>query len=171
MRFQRVATCAIATCAAIAALSGCASTYPTATPSPTMEETPTPTQTPMPTPTIAFTVKDPVGACRTTATTIEAPSDVEQVCTYRRMILGHTLPNKETYLSRIVPAMKPGDRVSMAGQTWVVTKVVSIRKTDLPDEWDAVAGSDRYLVTCDPSSGYKNGHSLNNLIAVLSPAR
>lgn len=127
-------------------------------------------------PTEAFLdIKDPIGVCLETATTIEPPTDYEELCTYRRMVIGHTLPpGGETYLSRLVPVLQVGSLIRMEDQDWQVSEITSIPKTALPDVMYAEDGPERYLVTCDPESGYTRWsdgimHSNNNLIVTLVP--
>ena len=120
-------------------------------------------------------IKDPIGVCLETATTIEPPTDYEELCTYRRMVVGHTLPpGEETYLSRLLPVLLEGSLVRMEGQEWRVSEVASISKTALPDVMYAEEGPERYLVTCDPESGYTRWsdgvmHANNNLVVTLVP--
>ena len=122
------------------------------------------------------TIKDPLGPCRETETTVYPPSDHEELCTYRRMVVGHTLPQEgTTYLSRIVPDLKVGSLVAMGEQLWEVSEISSIPKQSLPDEMYTPEGRERYLVTCDPDSGYAlwpDGvmHTRNNLIVTLVEA-
>lgn len=57
-------------------------------------------------------IRDQSGPGRETRTTVERLADPEQPCTYRRMVVGHTLAKGHggTYLSRLVPTMPVGDR-------------------------------------------------------------
>lgn len=166
-----------------AALSGCASA---AAPGPSIPLAATPSATISTIASVSpssagsaaalVVIKAAIGPCRETDTTIEPPADNEQLCTYGRMVIGHTLPKKgSTYLSRIVPKLKQGQTIVMGGTPWTVRSVTSIPKSALPREMYARAGIERYLVTCDPASGYRTwadgiAHSNNNLVVTLVPA-
>ena len=126
-------------------------------------------------PAATVVLKSPVGACRATPTRLDPPADPEAICTWQRTILGHTLPNKSTYIARVVAQLKVGSTVQFAGRLYVVTARQSIPKTGLPDDVYNPSGSSRYIVTCDPSSGYSSSwgdgvpHSNNNLLLTLEP--
>ena len=161
-------------------LSGCSNGDDPEPPSTaaTTSHRPTPSATATQTPAAqapVVEIKDPIGACLETTTTIEPPTDPEELCTYRRMVVGHTMPpGEETYLSRLVPDLPVGAEVQLQGQRWRVSEVTSIPKTELPDAMYAEDGPERYLVTCDPESGYTRWsdgqmHSNNNLVLTLLP--
>ncbi len=122
-------------------------------------------------------IKDPIGPCKETATTVDPPADNEELCTYRRMVVGHAVPKKgATYLSRIASKIKEGSNIEMNGRLWSVTDVSSIPKESLPQRMYDKKGSERYIVTCDTKSGYTRWsdgimHSRNNLVFTLKPIK
>ena len=78
-------------------------------------------------------------------------------------------------MSRLVAQLRVGSLVSFRGVTYTVTAKASIPKRGLPDEVYSPTGPERYLVTCDPSSGYSSSwgdsaaHSNNNVLITLTP--
>lgn len=166
---------------AVVLLAGCAITPPvTVTPAPPAAS-PTPTtsgvgSTSPHEPTPVLSVKKPVkGWCAETATTIEPPKDIEKVCRIKdtNIVTGHANPptRKPAYLQRVAAKLGVGDVVKLKGVKGLfrVTDRASIKKGKLPDEvFDPSTGL-WWLVTCDPESGYRNGHAINNLVLELTP--
>lgn len=122
---------------------------------------------------ITVAIKNPVGVCRRSNHIIYAPANRDQICRTGIMILGHALPKpkRSGYLQRVVAKLKAGRLATYQGRVYRVAWVRSIRKENLPVAVRATTGTDRYLITCDTRSGYRNHHAKNNLVVRLVLSR
>lgn len=103
------------------------------------------------------------------------PGDPWETCTHGAMLVGHDLgPGVDGYLPSILPSLDVGASVSYAGRAWSVTDRRSVPKEQLGDELFDSQQTSRWIVTCDPDSGYRRWpdgqmHANNNVIVRLDP--
>jgi len=122
----------------------------------------------------AISIKSPSGTCKRTAAGIVPPSDRGRICSYGVQLIGHAYPKpkKPGYAQNVAAKLKAGGYVMYQNHLWKVSWKKSIRKGSLPREaWLRSSSTVRYLVTCDPKSGYRNGHSKNNLVVRMVRVR